>query len=788
MKVYLVGQIDPTDAIKVFIDSHSVLVSVGTVSAGTQTLDCSQYFMIVGESPHSATSVTLKIAPTLSASYIAFRDVVLLMDGSPVTTMSSCIKIENGLSYTPDGICTCSSLSTYSSSGNCLSCPTTCGGCSDSGGACYSCRSTSWSGSACVGDPSNCEFSVPGLGCFYCSSGFILAADYTCVQACPAGYNTNSVGDYSVCEATTNSTTPTLCGSDPTKPYYFTEDQTCVETCDYPFVVQEGDVCTLGISADEAKSIEDKASLQNTVANVLGGVAVVSYLLSFADPSGACLSNMVKLLPYMKFMKIAFPPRLYLLLSLQKTDQGSTKFVPAPSDSIIGSFDYYAIPYKFAKYKLYSSFLVNFWSYLMTLLIILGVVLIIFLLDFFTKSLKNVNSAISAAKQAVKWNFTIMFFLGYFDLLIIFTSLELRTLHVDTFLGTLSFIICVTINIAAMIIVYKSFEVIFTLQKLKRLETNGDASNKSGDLDQYEILFKISKDATYSQHLFMAIFIIRTYLFSLIIGYLFDHPLAQAILIILLNIGMLMYLIIKTPLKLKVKLAQFIFQEIMVFIVNLCILILACLDEADSESASFRATIGDIIIMTNIVYNFLAIIFIILVGSVNVYQAYQDHKNKKKSVNMAANKSNLEEAGSDMISGSNQSMIKIHRPRDVDHHFMSNRGDFLSSPPQRNNFQHQQHSIETQGNNSPIMKSYGSPPQRPLDHHHWNQQGHGDFLAQGANASRRKISEAQTVDNSFTLNGSQFPLNNDEWNNGQNNEANISVGVFQSAHIIGKIF
>jgi len=61
-------------------------------------------------------------------------------------------------------------------------------------------------------------------------------------------------------------------------------------------------------------------------------------------------------------------------------------------------------------------------------------------------------------------------------------------------------------------------------------------------LNQYEILFKASKDVAYSQHLFMAVFIIRTYLFSLILSYLFDHPLAQAILI---NLAMLFYLIFK---------------------------------------------------------------------------------------------------------------------------------------------------------------------------------------------------------------------------------------------------
>jgi len=176
-----------------------------------------------------------------------------------------------------------------------------------------------------------------------------------------------------------------------------------------------------------------------------------------------------------------------------------------------------------------------------------------------------------------------------------------------------------------------------------------------------------------------------------------------------------------------------------------------------------------------------------LVGLVNVYQAYQEHKNKKKSPQEIGSLAN-----SNMMKN-DQPMIMIHKPRNVD--YQSNRADFISPPVQINNFQHQQlqqHSIETQGNNSPILKSYGSPPQRPLDY----QGGHGDFSGYIQNNTQRtrKISEAQTMDNSFTLNGSQLPLNNnEEWNNnGNHQEANIlPIGGFQNqnvhAHIIGKI-
>jgi len=496
------------------------------------------------------------------------------------------------------------------------------------------------------------------------------------------------------------------CQSDSTKPYYLVEDKVCVSSCEYPNTVENGYVCDLGLSADDIESLESKVSLQKTVSEVLGGVAVFATLLSFSDPGASSMVNMLKLLPYMKFMKVAFPPRLYLLLSMQKADQGSTKFVPAPSEEIMGGFDYHEIPYRFAKYKLHSSFLVNFWSYFMTLLIILGGVLIVFLLDYFTKDLKGINSVTKSAKQAVKWNFSIMFFLGYFDLLIIYTSLEFRTLHLDSFLSSLSFVICIFVNVAALIVIYKSIQVIIALQKSRKLELELERENNANGqgLNQYEILYKVSKDAAYSQHLFMAVFIIRTYLFSLIIGYLFDHPLAQAILIIILNLAMLFYLILNTPLKLKIKLAQFIVQEIMMFSVNLCVLILASLDEAGSVSASFRAVIGDIIIMLNLIFNFLATVFVVLVGLFSAYQAYKESKNKKSPGNPnPLDVSNQHHFATESLN-LGHSELKIEKPQ---------RDRFISND--LHNFDGT--TIDnTRKNSSIIMNGYDSSPQtRPLD-------------------------------------------------------------------------
>jgi len=65
------------------------------------------------------------------------------------------------------------------------------------------------------------------------------------------------------------------------------------------------------------------------------------------------------------------------------------------------------------------------------------------------------------------------------------------------------------------------------------------------------------------------------------------------------------------------------------FSVNLCVLILASLDEAGSESASFRAVIGNIIIMLDLIFDFLAIIFVVLVGLISAYQACKEFRDKK---------------------------------------------------------------------------------------------------------------------------------------------------------------
>jgi len=219
----------------------------------------------------------------------------------------------------------------------------------------------------------------------------------------------------------------------------------------------------------------------------------------------------------------------------------------------------------------------------------------------------------------------------------------------------------------------------------------------------------------------------------------------------------LFYLILNTPLRLKIKLAQFIVQELMMFSINLCVLILASLDEAGSVSASFRAVIGDIIIMLNLIFNFLATVFVVLVGLFTAYQAYKESKNKgklDKTTNLEASKQHHFATESLNLGHSELRIEKPHRDR------------FMSNDSGQSQFMHNfdgQTMDNTRNNSSVIMNGFESSPQiRPLDGNHYQGGEHspGGFENNQANLYHPNMI---TGDNSFNmLNQSQLSVNHGE--------------------------
>ena len=240
-------------------------------------------------------------------------------------------------------------------------------------------------------------------------------------------------------------------------------------------------------------------------------------------------------------------------------------------------------------------------------------------------------------RLVAKWNFFFMVLLTNLDQVVLPTSLQMRTIHLDSFTSVLGVAFCVLINIVVVL----TFALAFYIIKDLRRNKNKVFPSKMGNLTEeastdskwhgFQIFYKGSKDEKLVQHIFIIPYLFRIVLFNIIIAYLYKNPLTQVILITLLSLVMLTYMLWKKPFISKLVLCQHVSDEIIMLSVNACMLVLAILDKGDIKNKATRILFGDFIIALNLLFNVTANIYLaayLITGFIAAYKAIKSHRNK----------------------------------------------------------------------------------------------------------------------------------------------------------------
>jgi len=96
---------------------------------------------------------------------------------------------------------------------------------------------------------------------------------------------------------------------------------------------------------------------------------------------------------------------------------------------------------------------------------------------------------------------------------------------------------------------------------------------------------------------------------------------------------MLAYLLVKSPLKDRFCFAQQTLMESMLFVYNLCLLVLMIMDIADAQAESIRAFFGGIMVVILIVGPVATAVLIVLklfLKSRDLYQQFRAEKEERK--------------------------------------------------------------------------------------------------------------------------------------------------------------
>ena len=469
---------------------------------------------------------------------------------------------------------------------------------------------------------------------FKCDAGeFLYENDGSCVKPCKFpflvrdGEGAEGKYCYSPCNSTEFVLADRSCSVNCSSPDYYTEKiDASVKVC-----LKEGE-------DDDNDVIRTIAKVTKTEGQISFGLIMALTFGKTGSSSSLCLISLAKMLEYIKYMKVDYSEKLNLMFHLHGSSALDLRFEVPLSEKIEEKFPDHELPENFEDYELRSSFFLNYWETLGTLLIVLAVTLMVSLLAIVLKKRKSFyKPAFVWLETVFKWNFLLMVFCSSFEGVVFFTSLEARTLDLSSVGAFVSFTVCIVANVFAVLVLGRMVFVLKDIRKLKYLQVHDLSMKVKSRINphqkwkNYQVLFLNCKETKPMQQAFFIIFLARVYFFHLTIGYIFPDPLIQSVIITCLSVFMLTYLITQRPLVEKWDFIKMVMNELIVLTVNLCVLVLAALTHNGKQNSEQTELFSMIIIIANVVFNSIALISLgieLIIALVKIYKKIKAQKVK----------------------------------------------------------------------------------------------------------------------------------------------------------------
>ena len=409
------------------------------------------------------------------------------------------------------------------------------------------------------------------------------------------------------------------------------ENGSCLLTCGPPYYIKSNEfynICAQNRSVQVQRNNYQTILMLKGVGDITMSVATfTASMLGSHNPSTNTIAGFIKILPYLRYMRIKYPPKLQFMLDNLDSSFLSFEIGFRVPKSLEDKLTQYPLPANFAKYQLSSSFLVNYWQTLTSLLILFCFLILVVLLARYLRKNERYYHLLQQIILIFKWNFILLVFCTNIDRIVLPTSLELRTLHLNSIPNNLSFVFCIIVNFIAI----GTFSLIVYIFRDMRRSRRLICSEKSMQHTEqkwrnYQILFKGFKSDKIIQHGFMFSTLLRFYLFYIVISYFFEQPLTQSILITMLSLMLLVFMLKERPFTSKIVFAQNVLNEITMMIINLSLVTLAVLDYKEVEAEKLRETFGDVIIYSNLWLSLMSSIFLICFLAAGVRHAYKTTK------------------------------------------------------------------------------------------------------------------------------------------------------------------
>ncbi len=332
-----------------------------------------------------------------------------------------------------------------------------------------------------------------------------------------------------------------------------------------------------------------------------------------------------KIFTNIKFLNISYPQNLEEALATWRSNFISLGLTPDMPDSISRKIPQGSVPFVFSFREIPSSFLINFWENLGMLLL----VIIIFGISRLSEWIFKQHTFLFKTRIAIQ-NFLLAQCYSVFGDILLFGILQFRSPSFKSGWSSFSFIICLILFVTMIFLLAFHSCLLRKYQIIKPQQ-----SQLSEFIDQHKgnhILFNDYKDSTFLHQSFLLLVTGRELIFSLFLAIMFEHPLAECILILILNLLLIAYLLFKSPFKEALDSAQQLFYEVIVILVSLSVLIMISMDSIHSKGNDIRNFLGRFVIGLNFCFNFGGLGFMLFKGFLTCREYYLNYKEKKSQI------------------------------------------------------------------------------------------------------------------------------------------------------------
>jgi len=464
--------------------------------------------------------------------------------------------------------------------------------------------------------------------CLYpCLVNQFLYANGTCLDTCEDPFTERYELGYKYCDYS--------CGAN----LYFYWNGSCLPECPLPL---RHEINLYGVSClfpcnSSAKyyDINTEKCVEDCASPSLAADDLYPVCLPFVDPKlyGGFLDLILKapteddvtlvtlsniILGHVRYLDMPFPPRLQNLVSSKGRNIMSLGFGQKMPYSLETTFMKRPLPKVFEQRGLHSSFIVNFWSQIMSWLI---VVTALFILIIFEKAFAFLGWASAKAyfktlKLIIKWNLCLILVAISVGDIAFFSLIEWISLdpHLSTSFSSIlllfTLLFMMIIFIGAILYLVQYFDIV--KRKVVLYNDTSDYIRFLMKWKEFQILFRGFRGHSNLNQYFILLYMFRITFPMIFAVFLRSSPLAQTILQVIFSSVVMSYILTAVPVVRKINFLQLFIIESLALIVNISLLLICILNMVDAKHSKEYNMLGDIVVGGNSTINLMAIVFLIV--------------------------------------------------------------------------------------------------------------------------------------------------------------------------------